>query len=377
VKIIIWTGAAWETWGPHSIIDGGIGGSETAVVKMAVELARMGHEVIVAGQVVPGKVDGVTYVNGIAWKCFPVRMVECDVFISSRDRNIVREIIPQAKLKILWMHDLHMGEDSEEAMLDFDRIFVLSKYALQYALGCYPHVPSDRYVVTRNGIDPSLFLRPGETLEYPSHIEKSGYKAIYSSSYDRGLVRLLDFWPKIRKIAPEATLDVYYGFDTVEKQVAAVGRKSDKLALDYVKDRLVNLVAQGVTYHGRVGQRELAKAFLASSLWLYPTNFHETSCITAMEAQAAGAFAITSKLGALPETLRMGYLIEPPNTTGEYEAEFLDTIKWFLEARQHDVEPHLQLNRKWTLENLSWHGVASQWDIFFVDWCSIERSRHA
>jgi len=63
-----------------------------------------------------------------------------------------------------------MGEDSEESMLDFDRIFVLSKYALQYALGCYPHVPSDRYVVTRNGIDPSLFLRPGETLEYPSHI---------------------------------------------------------------------------------------------------------------------------------------------------------------------------------------------------------------
>jgi len=162
---------------------------------------------------------------------------------------------------------------------------------------------------------------------------------------------------------------------TWDKQVAAVGRKSDKLTLDFLKNRLVSMVDHGVTYHGRVGQRELAKAFLASSLWLYPTNFHETSCITAMEAQAAGVFAITSKLAALPETLRMGHLIDPPNTTAEYEAEFLDTIKCFLEARQHTGYPSLQFNRKWVLENLSWQGVASEWDIMFDNWC--EGNRHA
>lgn len=375
MKIVIWTGAAWETWGSHSIIEGGIGGSETAVIQIAAQLARMGHKVTVTGQVVPGNVDGVSYVDGTFWKMYPAGTMECDIFISSRDCSIVRQICPQAKLKILWMHDLHMGEDIEEEMLDFDRIFVLSKYALQYALGCYPHVPSDRYVVTRNGIDPALFLRPGETLERLSHVEKTGCKAIYSSSYDRGLVRLLDFWPKIRKLCPEAELNVYYGFDTADKQVAAVGRKSDKLTLDFLKNRLVSMVDHGVTYHGRVGQRELAKAFLASSLWLYPTNFHETSCITAMEAQAAGVFAITSKLAALPETLRMGHLIDPPNTTAEYEAEFLDTIKCFLEARQHTGYPSLQFNRKWVLENLSWQGVASEWDIMFDNWC--EGNRHA
>jgi glycosyltransferase involved in cell wall biosynthesis len=368
MKIIIWTGEAWETWGPHSIIEGGIGGSETAVIHMAAQLARMGHEVIVSGQVVEGEVDGVTYVDRRGWRGFPVRMVECDIFISSRDWSIVRDILPQAKLKILWMHDLHMGEDTEDWMLDFDRIFVLSKYALQYALKCYPHVPLSKYVVTRNGIDPSLFLLPGETLDHVQLPEKVGCKAIYSSSYDRGLDRLLTFWPKIRTLCPEAELHVYYGFNTAEKQVAAIGRKSDLLMLEFQKHRLAEMADFGVVSHGRVGQRELAKAFLESSLWLYPTNFHETSCITAMEAQAAGAFAITSRLAALPETLKMGHLIEPPNTTAKYEAEFLDAIKWFIEAREHDVYPNFRLNRRWALRDLSWQEVASEWDIFFVCW---------
>ena len=377
MKIIIWTGDAWETWGPHSIIEGGIGGSETAVIHMATQLARMGHDVTVAGQVVPGKVDGVTYVEGLAWKAFPVRMVECDVFISSRDWSIVREIIPQAALKILWMHDLHLGEDTEEHMLDYDHIFVLSNYALQYALSCYPHVPRSKYVVTRNGIDPSLFLQPGETLDHLEYVRlppKSGCKVIYSSSYDRGLDRLLTFWPKIRAFCPEAKLHVYYGFNTVEKQVATSGRKSDGLTLEFQKNRLVEMADHGVVSHGRVGQRELAQAFMESSLWLYPTNFHETSCITAMEAQAAGTFAVTSKLAALPETLRMGDMVEPPNTMPEYEAEFLGSVMWYLSARDNDVvNPHLRLNREWALRNLSWKGVASQWDFFFVNWLAGNR----
>ena len=49
MKIVIWTGAAWEPWGPPSVI-GGIGGSETAAVHMARELANRGHEVVMFGE---------------------------------------------------------------------------------------------------------------------------------------------------------------------------------------------------------------------------------------------------------------------------------------------------------------------------------------
>jgi hypothetical protein len=39
---------------------------------------------------------------------------------------------------------------------------------------------------------------------------------------------------------------------------------------------------------GMVDQRTLAAAFASAGWWLYPTSFEETSCITAMKAQALG-----------------------------------------------------------------------------------------
>ena len=43
------------------------------------------------------------------------------------------------------------------------------------------------------------------------------HKLIYASSYDRGLQHLLKIWPEVVKKYPDATLDVFYGwnlFDT-------------------------------------------------------------------------------------------------------------------------------------------------------------------
>lgn len=56
--------------------------------------------------------------------------------------------------------------------------------------------------------------------------------------------------------------------------------------------------------HGRVNQRELAEAMLGAGVWFYPTWFSETSCITAMEAQAAGLWCVCPEIAALKETVR-------------------------------------------------------------------------
>src|SRR6185369_7057219 len=60
----------------------------------------------------------------------------------------------------------------------------------------------------------------------------------------------------------------------------------------------------GVVMHGRVNQRELAEAMLGAGVWFYPTWFSETSCITAMEAQAAGLRCVCPRIAALAETVR-------------------------------------------------------------------------
>ena len=58
----------------------------------------------------------------------------------------------------------------------------------------------------------------------------------------------------------------------------------------------------GIVLHGRVNQAELAEAMLSASVWFYPTWFSETSCITAMEAQAAGLICVCPPIAALAET---------------------------------------------------------------------------
>ena len=54
--------------------------------------------------------------------------------------------------------------------------------------------------------------------------------------------------------------------------------------------------------HGRVNQQQLAEAMLGAGVWFYPTWFSETSCITAMEAQAAGLRIVCPPIAALAET---------------------------------------------------------------------------
>ena len=234
--------------------------------------------------------------------------------MSSRDLRAAAVLRPDARLKVLWMHDVHCGPDSHAAMSGYDVVLCLSDWALQLARRFYPHVDPAKFVRTRNGIDTSL---------YRGEPRREGFQVVYSSSLDRGLDKLLDYWPAVRESRPEAELHVYYGLDTWEKMIATARDAVGAAQVQVFRTRLANMAGQGVVFHGRVGQAELAGAWLRASAWLYPTNFCETSCITAMEAQAAGVPCVCTRLAALPETARFAYLVDPPNTRGGYRADFL------------------------------------------------------
>ena len=67
-----------------------------------------------------------------------------------------------------------------------------------------------------------------------------------------------------------------------------------------------------INYIGSLPQLQLAAALRKCSIFAYPNIFPETSCISVMEAMAAGLFVITSELGALPETcLNMAKINQP------------------------------------------------------------------
>ncbi len=367
MKIVIWTGDAWEKWSPVSAATEGLGGSEIAAINVAEQLAARGHDVEVWGRVLDGTFKGVTYREPVGRVARP----ECDVFVSSREVGAAFKLDPRAKLRILWMHDLFSGEDWASKlysfkcnMLEYDLVLSVSEWARRQHMEYYPHVPRERFVATRNGIDPRRFLREGEDASDPRPVAKTGCRVVYASSPDRGLSRLLDLWPRIREIVPGAELDVCYGFANWRAGAERDGNRDLLTIIEYMLHRVQSLRPQGVRYRGRMGQAEMARTYMESSLWIYPTRFQETSCIVAMEAQAAGVYPIVSDAGALPETVKCGAFVSSERGDDEFDRQFLGKIQRFAEDPKW-VEEVVHLNRQRAIRDLSWSGVAEQWEKLF------------
>lgn len=169
----------------------------------------------------------------------------------------------------------------------------------------------------------------------------------YFSAYYRGLECLLDMWLKIREAVPDATLDVYYGW---ESWVGLEGEDEFYHTMEAKFDKLKN---DGVTVHGRVSHEELAKAMKEIQVWAYPTQFTEIHCITALKAQEAECYPVTTNVAALKETVQCG--------------DRLDTKKIYLDEYQQDkfakkvIAALLEGKTGTPVPGCDWMDVAIEW----------------
>lgn len=361
LNILLWTGPAWEDWGPRSLDTTGIGGSETAAVCMARELAKIGHQVTVLSQCgsEEGTHDGVKYVHYERAIQRP-QDYPSDIFISSRHPHVF-EYPFQFKASFIWVHDIHVGHHTSklgEMLLKADRFLCLSEWHKDFFLHTYPFIHKDSVIVTKNGIDLKYFK------EEPAKI---GNRMIYSSSPDRGLERLLDLLPRIRDQVPDTELHIYYGFHNWKKMAEAF-QNQDELQRIGQFERLIDEKTKegGVFYHGRVSKQELANAYLSSKVWPYPTWFTESYCIAAIEAQAAGCVPVATALAALPETISHGFVLKPPNTSANYEEAFVKRVVTLLKDDTIRLK-YAKAGREYAFQNHSWSKVALSWEKYFHD----------
>lgn len=184
------------------------------------------------------------------------------------------------------------------------------------------------------------------------NIDRNPHRMIYTSSYDRGLINLLLIWDRIREEVPDATLHIFYGWNTYDSMVAKGVRSPE------FKNMMVNAMNKpGITDHGRIGQKQLAKEVAKSAIYAYPSFFEEISCISCMRAQCLGAIPVTTDYAALSETNKYG--IKVPGKAGEnndaYVKELISLLKD--EARQKEMREKMVKNK----DIFSWERVARQW----------------
>ena len=366
MDIVFYVGYSVEAWNPETFQKSGLGGSETAVVEMSKRLAALGHRVRVFGDCIPheggvaieGSFDSVEYLH---YEKF--RDVTCDVLVSSRRPQAIDSPGLRTRCAVLWVHDVHCSDQlTPERASKFDAIWTLSEWHRGYFAARYPFLEiagakalgfentAGKLYVTRNGID----LR-----RFEGDRTRDAHRAIYSSSPDRGLQVALETWPEIRARVPDAALHVFYGFNNWEP----FADEGQRRLIAHLKKLLAE--TEGVHYHGRQPQDVLAEEFLKSGVWAYPTWFSETSCITAMEAQAAGLRIVTSPIAALGETVgSRGTLIPGSWTSVAYKEKFVTEVA---AAMLKDGDEDRQILRRYAHEHFGWDSLAKDWEKKFQD----------
>ena len=269
-------------WDEHTLANKGCGGSETAAIEVAKWIKKKtGRNVKVfqprqKREVMP---SGVEYLPSSELGGY-IRNVEPYAHIAWRHTTR----ITKAKTYV-WCHDLQVqGADQVQ---NFDKIIALSQFHKEY-LKETQRVPDDRIVLGFNGIDPDLFLDRDE-------VEKDNYKIVFSSSPDRGLVQSIQIVKKAREISGlDLKLHCFYGTENMRKMGHA--EWADKIEAEIKANDFV-------VYHGFVNKKTLMHHFMEAAVWLYPADFIETYCITALEALCAGAYPIVRDMGALKYTM--------------------------------------------------------------------------
>lgn len=348
-----------EPWDWRNSVEKGIGGSETSHVEMAWRLARRGYEVITYAPIpedCPGEWRGTKWVHhtktdysqpGI-WLLYRTP-AEIDNFDRTRNDQYV----------MILMQDWDYPEWTKERLEKVDKVICMCAWHAEYTAKLYPSV-KDKIILTANGVKGDLI----DQIEAEG-IERNPKRIIWTSSPDRGLKHLIKSFSKARVYVPELELHVFYGFDNIDKLIAM----NPKSFYAKEKKKIMELMelTPGVTWHGRTSQEQLYREWFKSGIWVYQTNFLETSCITCMEAQAMGAIPIYNPVGALAENVKHGIPVSgdaygDPLTQARFAAEivrvasdakFQDEIrsKMMFEARQRcDWESRVDQWVGWTRE---------------------------
>lgn len=341
----MYTGPAWERWNAASLENEGLGGSETAAVYISRAFAKKGYRSLVFGDCKDreGTFEGVEYLD---WSRFDrwADSSRMDIFVSCRLPEVFGRPI-QAEYKICLATDTAFHTDDVHADR-IDRFFAISPPHRDLLAARY-RIPPEKIFVTRCGVDLARF---------EGSAPRDRAKLVYTSAPNRGLDILLGLFPKIREAFTDATLHVFYGWNYLQE----AARRGDRGLAEFIQSTRGSLKQPGVVFRGRVPLAELTKELLSSSLWAYPTHFHENFCISALEAMAAGVPVVTSDWAAMPSTVGdAGVLVPGDPRSREYQERFLQECLSMLGDRAR-WERHSAMGRERAML-FPWSTIADEW----------------
>jgi len=343
----------------------GIGGTESALAYLSVELTKLGHSVsLLTNTSAPGRYRNVECLN-YKTSLGPDLINASDVVVVSNEAcgRTLKDEYRARKPLVMW--NQHANDQPAIEALEFTRerkawasLAFVSEWQRDQFCKVY-WVPREKTRVMRNAISPAFAQAS------PARPWFQSGKApvlVYTSAPYRGLDVLLDAVPVIRSAIPDMRVRVFSGMATLQ-----VAIENDPYTELYRRCTLTD----GVEYVGPVPQPELAAELTHAAALAYPSTFPETSCIAAMEAMSAGATILTTRSGAMSETTAgFGMMIEPHEDEARLAKEFAQmAIDALAEARR---EPDAADARRaeqiaFVRKTYSWPARALEWESYLSE----------
>ena len=211
-------------------------------------------------------------------------------------------------------------------------------------------VPTERCLVIKNGID-NIKVRDIKK-------KKDKIKLIFHPTPWRGLNVILAAMQYIKN--PNVTLDVYSSTEVYGEDFKKANDDQYKELYEQAKE------LPNVNYIGYKPNEYIKEHLHEYDIFAYPSIWEETSCISAIEAMAAGLYLITTDYGALYETCAefSSYVPyqEDYKALAQNFAFAIETIADNLTAP--GVIDHLEMQIKYTNHYYAWAKQGDTWTQF-------------
>tara|TARA_Y100000590_G_scaffold260404_1_gene292465 strand:- start:1118 stop:2101 length:984 start_codon:yes stop_codon:yes gene_type:complete len=267
--------------------------------------------------------------------------------------NASHELIEKNKINILWMHHFvnqeeakNLGSKDFVSKLDyivFNSNWNFEKFQYQFK------IPEEKSIVIRNAIEEISFK------EKP----KDKFNLIYHTTPWRGLAQLLKVFKNLKMENVKLNVcssTIIYGkkFDDV------LGKKYENIFNECKS-------MENVNYFGFIKNDKIVELLKDMHIFAHPSIWPETSCISAIEAMAAGCEVVTTNLGALYETCSpFGTFISFDrnlnNLEEKYQELLFNSIKNYW---SEENQKKLKLQRETINLTYSWKKRAVEWSNFF------------
>ena len=212
-------------------------------------------------------------------------------------------------------------------------------------------IPTERSVVIKNGIDE---IKPRNL----NVIGNKKIKIIHHSTPWRGLSVLLGAMQLVKNT--NIQLDVYSSCEVYGQAFKEQNDKNYEALYDQAR-KLPN-----VSYIGYKPNEYIKEHLQDYDLFVYPSIWEETFCISALEAMAAGLYCIVTNYGALYETCAEFPMSIPySNDYKSLAHKFAAGIDIAAETLKTDgIQDHLKAQIEYVNRFYNWKTKGQSWTIF-------------